>query len=338
MSAGQVISFYSYKGGVGRTMTLANIAWILASNGKRVLAIDWHLDAPGLHRYFGPFLEDRLLVESQGVIDFLIDYTQQVITPEQPSDGDWLDSSANILRYAVSLNWDFPSGGSLDFVPAGRQSGAYPVSVNAFNWPNFYERLGGAAFLEAVKRRMREEYDYILIDSAPGIGHASGIATVRMPDSLVVCSTFNRQCLAGGGAVARSVMAQRPDRPIPIFPALGRVNLGEKTLLDMGRQVAWSEFAPVMSHISDIPRYASEVEFLYTPYYEYIELLAPFVEKARVEGSLLASAERLTSWLTNGEVSRAQLPSETDRQAGLTAFQMERCMEHPVSWPRPRES
>ncbi len=34
---GQIITFYSYKGGTGRTMALANVAWILASNGKRVL-------------------------------------------------------------------------------------------------------------------------------------------------------------------------------------------------------------------------------------------------------------------------------------------------------------
>ncbi|MFD3933510.1 ParA family protein, partial [Streptomyces sp. NPDC058614] len=31
------MTFYSYKGGTGRTMALANTAWILAANGKRVL-------------------------------------------------------------------------------------------------------------------------------------------------------------------------------------------------------------------------------------------------------------------------------------------------------------
>jgi MinD-like ATPase involved in chromosome partitioning or flagellar assembly len=39
----RIITFYSYKGGTGRSMALANIAWILASAGKRVLAIDWDL-------------------------------------------------------------------------------------------------------------------------------------------------------------------------------------------------------------------------------------------------------------------------------------------------------
>ena len=56
-SESRIITFYSYKGGVGRSMALANIAWILASNGKRVLMVDWDLEAPGLHRYFFPFLD-----------------------------------------------------------------------------------------------------------------------------------------------------------------------------------------------------------------------------------------------------------------------------------------
>src|SRR4051812_16178325 len=47
-----VITFYSFKGGVGRSMALANIAVQLARRGKRVLAVDWDLEAPGLHRYF----------------------------------------------------------------------------------------------------------------------------------------------------------------------------------------------------------------------------------------------------------------------------------------------
>ncbi|SCG01354.1 AAA domain-containing protein [Streptomyces sp. Ncost-T6T-2b] len=43
---GRIVTFYSYKGGTGRTMALANVAWILAANGKRVLAVDWDLGGP----------------------------------------------------------------------------------------------------------------------------------------------------------------------------------------------------------------------------------------------------------------------------------------------------
>src|ERR1044072_5884513 len=68
-SQGRIVTFYSYKGGTGRSMALANFAWILAASGKRVLAIDWDLEAPGLHRYFRPFLTDPELVETAGLID-----------------------------------------------------------------------------------------------------------------------------------------------------------------------------------------------------------------------------------------------------------------------------
>ena len=47
---GRIITFYSYKGGTGRSMALANIAWLMASAGRQVLVIDWDLEAPGLHR------------------------------------------------------------------------------------------------------------------------------------------------------------------------------------------------------------------------------------------------------------------------------------------------
>src|SRR5882724_3937262 len=57
----RIITFYSYKGGVGRTFALANIAVLLARRGKRVLLMDWDLEAPGLHRYFKPHLPGELL-------------------------------------------------------------------------------------------------------------------------------------------------------------------------------------------------------------------------------------------------------------------------------------
>ena len=60
---GQVVTFYSYKGGTGRTMALANVAWILAANGKRVLVVDWDLESPGLHRFFAPFIDRDALAE-----------------------------------------------------------------------------------------------------------------------------------------------------------------------------------------------------------------------------------------------------------------------------------
>ena len=57
---GKIVSFYSFKGGTGRSMALANIACLLATKAVNlpVLMIDWDLEAPGLHRYFEEYIED----------------------------------------------------------------------------------------------------------------------------------------------------------------------------------------------------------------------------------------------------------------------------------------
>ena len=48
----KTITFYSYKGGVGRTLALSNIANKLSEFGKKVCIIDFDLEAPGLHIKF----------------------------------------------------------------------------------------------------------------------------------------------------------------------------------------------------------------------------------------------------------------------------------------------
>src|SRR5262245_29450273 len=78
--SGQVITFYSYKGGTGRSMALANVACLLVQrqSGRRVLAVDWDLEAPGLHRYFqaalgglsSPEADERIKL-APGLLDLL---------------------------------------------------------------------------------------------------------------------------------------------------------------------------------------------------------------------------------------------------------------------------
>src|SRR5207342_2943237 len=109
---GTVVTFYSFKGGVGRTMALANLAWILASNGLRVLAVDWDLESPGLHRYFHPFLRDKDLRSTTGVIDLVRDYASEIMRPELDITPEWLAKQTRVLRHAISLDWPFPDRGS----------------------------------------------------------------------------------------------------------------------------------------------------------------------------------------------------------------------------------
>src|SRR5947209_2921040 len=152
---GTIITFYSYKGGTGRSMALANLAWILANQGRRVLAIDWDLEAPGLHRYFRPFLIDDELSSSEGLIAFVDAYATRAISPVDPNakpNSDWYLGYADYTPYLISLDFGhFAAGGGIDFLPAGQQSDAYAVKVSSFTWQNLYDRLGGGGFFEAFK-------------------------------------------------------------------------------------------------------------------------------------------------------------------------------------------
>src|SRR5438067_2297829 len=74
-----IYTCYSFKGGVGRTMALANLAEILFSRGIKVLMVDFDLEAPGLERYFdvehaATSYEDVL--QHRGVIDMLYSYKE----------------------------------------------------------------------------------------------------------------------------------------------------------------------------------------------------------------------------------------------------------------------
>ena len=82
MNEGKIVTFYSYKGGTGRTMALANVAWILASNGLKVLAVDWDLESPGLHKFFHPFLDRGEDHRDPGVIDLINEYAWAATSSE----------------------------------------------------------------------------------------------------------------------------------------------------------------------------------------------------------------------------------------------------------------
>ena len=313
-------------------MALANVAWILASNGKRVLAVDWDLEAPGLHRYFAPFLADSDLTSTDGIIEFVRNFEAAALTPAVEGEAveatQWYRPLADLSKFAVALEWDFGPLGYLHFVPAGRQGPAYTRNVNSFNWDNFYDRLGGAAFLEAAKEHLKAHYDYVLIDSRTGVSDTAGVCTVQMPDALVVFFTANNQSIEGTASLASAVERFRRTIPggsdIRIFPVLTRIEKNERDKLERRQQCAREVFRPFLEqHISDEKdqrTYWGRVETPYDPYYSYEEVLATFRDDPSQETSLLSRMERLTGYLTDGEVTRLEPPDPARREAVLRKF------------------
>ena len=300
---GQIVTFYSYKGGTGRTMALANVAWILASNGLRVLVVDWDLESPGLHKYFHPFLDDSVVAATPGVIEIIREFEWAAVDAS-PREGDWHRRHAEVLQHAVSLRWDFPAHGTVDFISAGKQNRDYSSAVSSMDWDNFYERLGGGQFLDAMRDDMKKNYDYVLIDSRTGLSDIADICTVQLPDILVDCFTLNDQSIDGAAAVAKHIASRYNNRDIRILPVPMRIADSEKEKLDVARMVARQKFdgLPAGLDREQSAQYWGNVEIPFKPYYAFEEILATFGDDPGLPTSLLAAFERLTGAITVGAV------------------------------------
>ncbi|HEY0935566.1 MAG TPA: hypothetical protein VGD91_17700, partial [Trebonia sp.] len=311
---GKIVTFYSFKGGAGRTMALANAAWIMASNGLKVLVVDWDLDSPGLHRYFHPFLDPAKLAVTPGVIELVNDYIWAAATEGERSP-DWHREYAQIWRHAISLNWDqFPRGGTLDFVSAGRQNRDYSSALTAIDWDNFYDRLAGGRFLDALRAELKEHYDYVLIDSRTGMSDVADICTVNLPDVLVACFTLNDQAIEGAAAVAWAVDQRYHYRDIQVLPVPMRIDDSEKDKADTGLALARSRFGSLPRGLAgtQLDDYWAAVTIPYKPFYAFEETLATFGDTPRSPLSLLGAYERLTSEITGERVrALAEMSEET---------------------------
>jgi cellulose biosynthesis protein BcsQ/tetratricopeptide (TPR) repeat protein len=310
---GSVVTFYSYKGGTGRTMALANIAWILASNGYRVLAADWDLESPGLHRFFAPFLDNEVS-DAPGIIDMVRDYEWHVKEALQVRSGTdeaneglrsaHIAQDARIQRFAIPLkHWTFPEGGSLDFLSPGRQNKDYLATLSSLDWDNFYKQLSGGAFLDALRRELKSNYDYALIDGRTGLSDLADVCTVHLPDVLVDCFTLSNQGVDGAAEVAKTVQDLYGFR-IRVLPVPMRVDPAEKERAEIGRLHAQRKFEGLPVGLNAVERraYWANVEVPYRTYYAYEEMLAVFGDMSGDPGSMLAAYERIARYITDGAV------------------------------------
>jgi MinD-like ATPase involved in chromosome partitioning or flagellar assembly len=177
------VTFYSFKGGVGRSLALANVGSHLALTGRKVLLVDFDLEAPGLDT-FNQFEPPK---NSKGVIDFIYDYIQ---TGKSPLAEEYAYNCA-----AFSEN-----GGSLWVMPAGGNSQpCYSRRFAAIDWQKLYSDHDGYLLLEELKSQWEHllKFDYVLVDSRTGYTDVAGICTRQLPDAVVILFFPNEQNLGG---------------------------------------------------------------------------------------------------------------------------------------------
>ena len=193
------VTFYSFKGGVGRTMALVNAACILAGRGRRVLMIDFDLEAPGLTMLALKQLASPTQTRPAGLVDLILD----VLT--DPANSPLADKKnpARYVEYVCSLN--IPEhlirmeGGKLDLMPCGRLDAGYEERLYSIDFAELYAEGIGQPLFKHLRNLIRNSklYDYILIDSRTGFSDEGGISTRDLADHIVVLTGLNRQNING---------------------------------------------------------------------------------------------------------------------------------------------
>jgi MinD-like ATPase involved in chromosome partitioning or flagellar assembly len=181
-----VSTFYSYKGGVGRTFALVNVAVDLAKSGRSVLLVDFDLEAPGLDTFTQ--LENK--EDVGGIVQFVTDYIDR---KSPPNVSDYIFEAPIIASDGSRLP------GKVWVMPAGRRDSSYDKLLSKIHWQQLYSDMEGYFLFEDLKRQWETLYspDYVLIDSRTGHTDVGGICTRQLADLVVLLFTPNEQNLKG---------------------------------------------------------------------------------------------------------------------------------------------
>lgn len=177
-----IISVHSFRGGTGKSNTIANFSALLAYQGKRVGVIDTDIQSPGIHVIFG--LDPARMTYS------LNDYL-------------WGKCEIKQAAYDVTPKVDVPSPGSIYIIPSSIKAGeiarvlreGYDVGLLNDGFHNLISELN---------------LDFLLIDTHPGLNEET-LLSIAISDTLVIILRPDQQDYQGTGVTVE--VARRLDVP-----------------------------------------------------------------------------------------------------------------------------
>ena len=155
---GKIYMIGAMKGGVGKSVSVFNLAYSLQKRGKKVLAVDFDPQS-NLTTCFGA--ED---------VDVAIGDLMMCMIEEEE------------LPAREEYIWE---RNGVDFIPASIQLSAVEAKLRL--------EMGTEKMLASILDPLRDEYDYILVDTCPSLG-ALNINAMAAADEVIV--TVNPQLLA----------------------------------------------------------------------------------------------------------------------------------------------
>lgn len=204
-----IVTFYSYKGGMGRTTTMVAYALSLAVNQdmaskKRVVIIDCDLEAPGYLNFFDLSEHEGLKSgKKNGLVEFICD-AQFTKNPQNLDLNDYIVNVGLDNKNSFAYN-------NLDniwLVPAGNLNEGYADVESGSDRTDYLEGLAKinlssvqniVKYFDLLFRKIKETIspDIILIDSRTGFNDIFGTAALYFSDCVVGFFGFSRQTQPG---------------------------------------------------------------------------------------------------------------------------------------------
>lgn len=247
--------FSSIKGGVGRSTALCVAAAYLSRRGRRVLAIDFDLEAPGI----GSMLLDERELPLFGSLDFLVE-----------SQVGGFDES--MLSNMIGGSYLGSAGSRVDVIPAiGKATLDNPQNALAKIARAYLEMrsengeslvtLGGKLKKLVELCEASDSYDVILVDSRAGLHESTAATLLALGGNVLLFGTNQPQTFQGYRLLFAHLarFAINPDddwreRLTFVHSKAGRAEKSQQEVVGKFKEV----FQLVA--IPDIPMMASEVE------------------------------------------------------------------------------
>lgn len=150
-----IIAGYSFKGGMGRSTTLAYLASFYTLMGKKIVVLDCDFEAPGISSLF---FDKEIRKNKLGVIDYLIDRNIE----DEPLLNNYYISEVFNTGGTLSL---FPTG--IDYDTNNYLNKISKIDFNSKNYMDNFQKL-----LNAINLKLSP--DLIFIDLRAGINESNG--------------------------------------------------------------------------------------------------------------------------------------------------------------------
>ena len=169
-----IVSIHSFRGGTGKSNTTANVAAVLARQGRRVGVIDTDIQSPGIHILFG--------LSGDEITSSLNDYL-------------WEGREIAQAAHDVTPQANGDAGGRIFLIPASTKPGEISRALR--------EGYDAQRLTQGLRRLVDDlSLDVLLIDTHPGL-HEETLLSLVISNTLLIVMRPDQQDYEGTGITIR---------------------------------------------------------------------------------------------------------------------------------------